>query len=253
MSNQGYYRASQDDLAALSKKLREESPWKEIDILPYESAANQLQTPILPLLKRRLLQRNEALLAALGSASDALTKLDAAWDVAQRRFVRRIEDAEEGDEQERAAAARLRNALLLGGGLAQTRLPFREEVTFGEKQVALARREPLHTDIKTLELSPLVDEIRARTAALAEGLRAVPFQSEKTTRTAQIRIATSRLAEQLERTDDELSMQEEEASDAKTKTQLQSLIGALRKIIPAPELTDKTAARPAPATEPQPK
>jgi hypothetical protein len=253
MPNNGYLRASQDQLITLPKHLEEE-PWKQIDTTPYQDAKDQLNTPLLPLLKLRILRAAEALVKVVLTPSDALTLLDARWDSSQRRLVRRIEDAEESDDPKaREAGTRLRALFLLGNGLAQTQLSLEGEYGHGGKQVALARAKKLPgqvvsaaEDVATLGLEANIREIEQRTFELGEGLRQVSPESPKTSRYAQLRHATSAMVNTLNAAHDELVTQREEANSDETKSELTKLLGVLQALIPDSSLSKKEPKEEAP-------
>jgi hypothetical protein len=246
MANHGYYRVPQDELVALRKRLTEEAPWSEIDIAAFQDAADHLAISALPLLKLRLTRRVDGLVSALGTASNALTRLDASWDLSQRKLLRRIEEAEdEADAALKDAGARLRAALTSGEGLGQTKLSFKEEVAFGEKQVALARapKTPgasvpsLAEDVALLGVGPVIDEIERRTRELSDALKQVPEEAQNTSRYARVRAATASLVDSLNAAHDELEEQIEAAKSPEIRDRLKKLLGVLEGLIPSAPVT----------------
>jgi hypothetical protein len=241
MASHGYHRASLDTLLGLAKRLSEEEPWKAIETAPYEAAADQLSTPVLSLLKMRLAKKHAALVAAVGTASNALTLLDVRWDSAQRKLKRAIEGGEEdADANIKAAAGRLRAVMLLGQGSGQTQLSFREEVTFGERQVALARapKAPgattptISEDLTLLGVLALIDDIELRTRELAEELKRVP-EEQATSRHARIRVATAGVVDALNAAHDELEEQIAAARSPETQDRLRKHLAVLVALLPA--------------------
>jgi hypothetical protein len=110
------------------------------------------------------------LVDALGLGPDRLAA-DQAFDTSQRQLHHKTAlDADDPDPEIRAAAQRVRAALLLGQGTAQTNLSFQEEVDFGLKQLALASRPPLKDDCDRLQLAPLLARIEAATFTLARAI-----------------------------------------------------------------------------------
>jgi hypothetical protein len=247
MPNNGYLRVSQDQFITLPKRLSEE-PWNQVDTAPYESSHDQLRTPILPLLKLRILRNAAGLVKVVSLPSDGLSLLDARWDSGQRRLVRRIEDAEESDDPKlREAASRIRPLFLLGDGLGQTQLSFQEEVAHGEKQVALARNKEssipntpsIAEDVATLGLEANILEIEKQTKDFDAGLKQVSPDSPKTSRYSRLKLATSAVVNALNAAHDELTTQIEEASSAETKSKLTKLLETLQSLIPAAPITKK--------------
>jgi hypothetical protein len=239
MPNNGYLRVSQDQLISLPKRLTED-PWKQVDTTPYEQSQDQLKTPIIPLLKLRILRAVTGLIRVVSTPSDTLSILDDRWDGGQRRLVRRIEDAEDSDEQKlREAATRIRALFLLGDGLGQTKLTYQEEVLHGQKQVALtvAEKPPQQTtpsvaeDVVTLGIEKNIAEIEKQTSEFNAGLKQVSPESTKTSRYAQVRLATSALVNTLNAAHDELATQIEEANSAETKSELAKLLGVLQALL----------------------
>lgn len=240
MAQQPYHRASHDQLAAFLQKLSE-APWKEIDLTPYQDAKDHLSVPVLALLKMRLTKKLNALVSALNIDSSALIKLDFFWDTTQRRLKRRIDDgADDPDPNRKEAARRLTNALLLGDGLAQTKLSLREEVNHGRKQLAQLRAPKeagastpsLSEDAELLELKRVIEEIEKSTSALEEELKRIPDDANNTSRFARVRLAFAECTELLQHADAELEAQLEAASQPETRERLTTLLHSLRALIP---------------------
>ena len=251
MSNYGYYRASQDALAAFRQQL-EEAPWKAIDVTPFLKVEDQLAISILPLIKLRLQKRVDAVISALRTDSGELGRLDAFWDITQRKLNRRIDEgAESPDEPTRAAAARLSAALLLGNGLAQTLLPYEDEVNFGLKQLALLRapkedkaQTSLGEDAALLDLEKVIQEVEQRTKDLAAGLERVPAEATDTSRYNRIKLAVSDCIETLNHAHTALVEQIEGTSNAQTKATLQVLLDSLLSLIPTRPLKKPESSAP---------
>jgi hypothetical protein len=242
MPNHGYYRVSQEGFSTLPQQLKEDL-WGALDISSYEKAPEQIDIPVLPLLKMRLLQKSNALLQAISTSSDALTKLDIRWDFPQRKLASRIKEAEdEEDPHLQEAGARLRKALLKGNGTAQTQLSFDEEVKFGKMQVALSRAPKkegqttptIAEDLKTISVEALIEDIERRTQELEAGLAQVPEEARSTSRFARIKLAMSEMIDELNHSHDELIRQIEAATTPDTKDRLSKLLNALQSLIPAP-------------------
>ncbi len=111
-----------------------------------------------------------ALVSALGLGPDRAAA-EKAWDNDQRQLhFKTALDAGNKDPARSAAANRVRDALLLGEGTAQTQLPLQEEVDFGLKQIALSSASPLSDDCALLGLAPYLDNIRTSTLNLSRAL-----------------------------------------------------------------------------------
>ena len=243
MPNHGYHRASQETLSTLPQTL-EEKPWEEIEIEAYKKVTDELEIPILSLIKRRIKQRGMTLLQAISTDSGELSTLDSRWDSPQRKLASRVREAE-SDEDVRLnnAADRLRPALLRGQGTAQTQLPYEEEVKFGKMQVGLARAPKkegqttptIAEDLETIGATSLIADIEARTQEFEAGLAQVPPEARGTSRFARIKLATSDLIDELNHSHDELQRQIDAASSPETKDRLVKLLAVFQALIPAPQ------------------
>lgn len=93
------------------------------------------------------------------------------WDSTQKRLKALLDAAAvHPDAQVREAAERLRKALLLGAGEAQTKLKYQQEVDFGRQQVELASSSQVAADIALIGLGSVIDDIRDTTEALANAI-----------------------------------------------------------------------------------
>jgi hypothetical protein len=176
MAQASYSSVPKEAVIAFAKEL-EQGRWAEINISQYQSATDHLNIPVLPLLKIRLLRKINEFSQVVGSANSPLQAADERWDAAQRKLEARITLAEQDDNEAIAkAGARLRNALLLGSGLAQTKLSYPEEVAFGHKQINLLRADKAtgstyaspKEDAALLNLSGIINEIEQRTLSLEQ-------------------------------------------------------------------------------------
>jgi hypothetical protein len=149
--------------------------WGAIDTTPY-AGPNQTTTqpffdiPILIAYKLLLIWVIDTLVGVrenTGNAKDA----DQNWDDAQRRLRSMLEMwAAHRDALKREAAARLRKALLLGAGTAQTKLGYHQEVDFGQQQLITVSTGQAAADITLLGLEAAIEDIRQATNALAEAI-----------------------------------------------------------------------------------
>lgn len=119
-----------------------------------------------------------------------LAQLDVDWDAGQRSFNSFTASAEDdADPEVRAAAERVRTAMLGGGGTAQTNLGYDDEVDYGRHQMVLASQEPLAADIKKIGAQKHVKRIAETTEALAKGLGRGPGERRAPTRSKRLREA----------------------------------------------------------------
>ena len=126
---------------------------------------------------------------SLGS-SEALARLDEAWDSAQRALSLTLAAGREHPEPaHRDAAERLQSALLAGSGAEQTTYSYDEEVDFGRHQVAVTSKGALAGDAKKLGLGAYLARVGETTEALAEGLGRAPGQKRAPARSKRMRDA----------------------------------------------------------------
>jgi hypothetical protein len=90
------------------------------------------------------------------------------WDPLQLRLDSETQlHLDRKDPIKKAAATKIREQLVIGGGRGQTKFALEKEVIHGRKQVFVARNE-LAAEIALLELDSLIDEIDEATEELAE-------------------------------------------------------------------------------------
>ena len=154
--------------------------WGEVTVeeIPADQLATVLITaPSVVALKALMVQAIDGLVTALSPDETPLEEADAAWDSVQRQFAFAIAIEEESRySARRAAAAQLRNTLLLGGGTGQTALGYQEEVDFGLKQIRLAEKEAVQKALETTELTSRFNAVRTQTENLAELVRNAPIE-----------------------------------------------------------------------------
>lgn len=173
MARLGYGSISAKAFIAFGVDLKD-GTWAPLDDAPHKLPgggikASALGAPLPVLWKLRLTTSIAALEGAVGS--EAITEVDAAWDSAQRRLhyelLARTEDA---DAAMKAAAARLRGLLLIGGGSGQTALDYDAEVDFGRQQLALAKEAKAAADVALLGLEARLTEAAEATERLAAAI-----------------------------------------------------------------------------------
>jgi hypothetical protein len=171
----------------------EEGAWKDISIKKHDSEemialSPFASTPAAIVWKlsgtwgiRRLVQA-----MSVGNS----VELDNEWDSAQRSFSAGVASEEDHqDPAHRAAAGRIRTALLDGAGTGQTQYDIDKEYDFGKKQLRLAEEKDLAADLKLTGLAPKLERIREATLALGEGTGREPGKNRAKARSLRIRDA----------------------------------------------------------------
>ncbi len=196
MVGYGYSYVTDKGFTAFLRELSE-GPWKPVSIkkydVPDQLPAGLIEAPRPVVWKLRATWAIGALTATNGATTtEALELLDGEWDSAQRSLSFAILGAaEHKDPERRAAAERLRKALLSGNGTAQTLLGYDEEVDFGRHQAEVTTKGPLVADVKAVELGPHLARIHEATEALARGLGREPGQNRAPARSKRVREALS--------------------------------------------------------------
>jgi hypothetical protein len=181
MSHHGYSRVEDMAFIGFQNKLSE-GAWAQVSsvVLVDRSAGADpnamitalMQAPTLVTVKALMLHSVGQLVQALDSKASSVEAVDAAWDSAQRRFSYAL--AEKGESlvpQEREAAHRLRQHLLLGRGTAQTTLPPQKEVDFGHTQFLTAQEPQNKADLQLLGLEGRVAELQDLTLQLERAVQ----------------------------------------------------------------------------------
>lgn len=197
MAGYGYSYVTDRGFTSFTRELSE-GAWKDVSIKKHDSdgdplvaRSSLLDAPLPVVWKLRATWCIRGLAQAMGAATaDDLVTLDAEWDSSQRALnLALLAAAEHREANQRAAAERLRGALLQGGGTAQTLLTYEKEVDFGRAQLDLAGKAPLAADVKATGIKVHLERIREATDALAEGLGRGPGQKRAGTRARRIRDA----------------------------------------------------------------
>lgn len=192
MARNGYGNVDDKGYLSLAGAL-EEGAWKDVSIKKHDSEemiaiSPFASTPAAVVWKLSGTWGIRGLVQAMSVGNTA--DLDKEWDSAQRSFslgVGAEEDHQDADH--RAAAGRIRTALLDGAGTAQTQLDLDKEYDFGHKQLLLAEGKSLAADLKLTGLGPKIERIRAATAALGGGIGRVPGKNRMPARSTRIRDA----------------------------------------------------------------
>ena len=254
MAGHGYGYVLEEGLVAFRKEL-DSGEWGKIDIAPFRmdepTSAVLLDATPKVAWKLALGWSIEKLARVLRTlTADELSNLDQAWDSTERRFHFQVavhEDSE--DETQAAAAGRLRTALLSGAGTAQTVLPWEKEVDFGRKQVKLASEAPLSDDVALLGLEPFIDDISAKTEAMAKALRDSGSTNEP--RSNRIREALTGCRQSFNRVHDDLLWHLEHAAPGAQSDFLNRLLSPMEALLERYPVRSEPV-RPNPTDEPQP-
>lgn len=170
-----------------------EGGWQGIDIQPYDSEemiakAPFVTTPVAVQWKLSGTWGIRTLVRSMSVGNNA--ELDSEWDAAERSFAAGVAAEEDHkDPAHRAAAGRIRTALLSGAGTSQTILELDGEFEFGKQQLVLAEEKALAEDLKLTDLGPKLDRIREATVALGEGIGRAPGKNRAPARWLRIRDA----------------------------------------------------------------
>ncbi len=197
-----YWNVSDKGYASFLTHL-ENAPWAEI---PVPDPSRPLaEAPTVIALKHRLDRAVRGVLAAMGVSNKVLVA-DQEWDRCQTRLNARVAfDENDADPERRAAAGRVRAALLSGGGTGQNALAPDLEVDFGGAQVNQCKEgTPLYADIQRLGYQPLIHDIRAATDALASAVGRNTPGPRPPSRSLQIREAVRAAARAFNAVDDSI-------------------------------------------------
>ena len=257
----GYSNVGDKGYVSFSSAL-EEGGWKDISIKPYDSEGMVIKVPLatMPVGVRWKLAGTWAIRTLVRSMSVGdNAELDSEWDAAERSFSAGV--ASEEDHQEashRAAAGRVRTALLSGAGTQQTMLDLDGEFEFGQKQLVLAEEKGLAADLKLLGLGPKLDRIRAATLALGAGIGRAPGKNRSKARSLRIRDALQGCSGAFNGIHYDLEWAIAHSPSGPDRDKLESMLAPFQALLeryPATAADEATAAPvPAPAaTPPDPK
>ncbi len=259
MAQYGYSHVKEKAYLAFLHELGE-GAWAEVSTKGYDSAqrmlpSNPLEVPRDVAWKLRASWTIATLRDALGASPELLAELDAAWDSTQRKLYHVLGSAsEDKDPEVRAAAERLKGALLEGAGIAQTNLSYDEEVDFGRHQAALMSKGPRAEDVKRLGLGAVRAEIQATTEALARGLGRGPGEQRTGARYKRVRAAARACAAAFNGIHGEIAWFVEHTPQGKARKRLEKMLAPLQALLeryPAPAgegAPEEEAPAPAPVT-----
>ena len=255
MARNGY--SSVDDKGYLSfAGAFEEGAWKDISIKKHDSEDMLASSPFAttPLSVKWKLAGTWAIRTLVQGMSVGNTvDLDNEWDAAQRSFSAGVASEEDHqDPAHRAAAGRVRTALLSGAGTSQTQLDLDKEFDFGKKQLLLAEEKNLAADVKLIGLGPKLDRIRAATLALGEGTGRVPGKNRAKARSARTRDALAECSAAFNGIHDDLVWAIAHTASGPDRDKLEKLLEPFQALLdryPTSPGTAAVEAKAAPAAE----
>lgn len=262
MAGYGYSYVTDKGFTSFTRELSE-GAWKDVSIKKHDgdgdpplAKSSLLDAPLPVVWKLRATWSIRRLTRAMGTATaDDLVKLDAEWDSSQRALnLALLTAAEHREADQRAAAERLRTALLMGGGTSQTLLTYEKEVDFGYAQLDLAGKGPLAADVKTTGVKTHLERVREATDALAVGLGRGPGQKRAATRARRIRDALAACSAAFNAIHDELGWVIEHSEPGEEREQLVALHAPLLALLdrypPRARTTTEEVDEPQGAEEP---
>lgn len=214
-----------------------EGVWKDISIKLYDHPHQKLAPALIddasPVRwKLRATWAIVTLRDALGAGPAVLAQLDGDWDSTQRKLHFILGGAgEDKDPSRRDAAERLRGALLLGNGTAQTLLSWDEEVDFGRQQLALTAEGPLADDARKLGLHAVLQEVEETTAALAHGLGRGSEQRRGVARSVRLRWALAGCAAAFNGIHHEIAWFLDHTEDADAHSRLEQMLAPFQALL----------------------
>ncbi len=250
MTRYGYGYVTEKGFIAFSHDISE-GLWAEIATESYDNEQHTLGKDPLDIprpvaWKLRAVWSIATLRDALGASPEVLAGLDASWDSTQRKLYHTFGSAsEEEDPEIRAAATRLKGALLSGNGTAQTTLSYDEKVDFGRHQVELMTRGALAEDTKKARVSAVRDRIRETTEALAQGIGRGPGDQRSMARAKRIRTALAACASDFNGLHSELAWLIDRTPTGPVRTRLERMLAPFQALLeryPAPAGAPATAA-----------
>jgi hypothetical protein len=259
----GYGNVHETGFVAFAHDIAE-GEWKEVSLAGYDTPERRLppdslQIPPEVAWKLRAAWAIGGLRDALGKSPEVLAELDTDWDGTQRKLYHLIGGAaEDRDPAIRAAAERLRIALLEGNGVAQTNRTYDAEVDFGRRQVELMTNGTLKADVELLGLAGMRDQVHEVTEALARGLGRAPGEQRTGTRRERIRAARTACATAFNGIHSEIAWFLEHTPPGAVRSRIERLLAPFKALLaryPAPAATEQVEteeAEPSPAASPAP-
>jgi hypothetical protein len=257
MAANGYSFVTDHGFGAFAQDL-DQGAWASVDIQPFDTEEGIAKAPLAdaPLVvawKLRVLWGIRALAAAAGT--DVLAELDAEWDSAQRAFHLGVATAEEHKSPVvRAAAGRVRGALLSPSGTAQNALDYEKEVDFGRDQVKRGSAGALAEDVETIGATHHVARIHDATEAFAKALGRDENKGRAPARGRRLRAALVTCSTAFNGVHDEITWAIEHTADQAERARLGALLAPFQALLaryPSPTAA-KAADQGADPTAPTP-
>lgn len=234
MAGNGYSFVSELGFRAFGQEL-EAGPWGQIGIKEHDTDAGIAKAPLAeaPMMvgwKLRVLWGIRSLATAGGP--DLLAEHDTEWDSAQRAFHLGVAAAEEHKNPAvRAAAGRVRAALLAGSGTSQTTLGYELEVDFGRDQVQRAKKSPLAEDIEVIGAGDHITRIDEATKAFAAALGRDKNKGRAPSRARRVRAALVACSAAFNGVHDEIAWAMDHTEDRDERARLEALLAPLQALL----------------------
>ena len=234
MAGNGYSFVTDRGFGAFAQDL-DQGPWASVAIQQYDTEEGMAAAPLAgaPLIiawKLRALWGIRGLAAA--ASADVLGAHDVEWDSAQRALHLGVATAEEHKSPVvRAAAARVRVALLAGGGTAQTGLDFEKEVDFGRDQVKRASSGTLADDIDTIGAKDHVARIHDATEGFAKALGREENKGRAPARSKRLRAAVMACSTAFNGVHDSIAWAIEHTEELHEKARLEALLAPFQALL----------------------
>lgn len=234
MAGYGYSHVNEKGFIAFRTEL-DGGAWQSISVDGFDQESSMAKAPLRDapasvVWKLRALWGIRALMAAVGA--DALATLDMEWDSAQRALNLAVALAEEAKQPEvRAAAGRVKVALLGGGGSNQTQLSYDQEVDYGAQQLELAQQTALAEDVTIVGISAHLQRIGEATAALAKGLGRDEGKARSPSRSRRVRDAVAVCSTAFNGIHEEIAWAIEHTADLEQRADLQALLNPFQQLL----------------------
>jgi len=252
MAGYGYSFVTDKGFVAFTHEL-DKGAWKGVSINKYDTPGSMAKAVLAdaPLIVAWKLRATWGIRALAATANaEALAPLDAEWDSAQRALNLAVATGEEHKKPEhKAAAGRVRAALLSGNGTAQTVLSYDQEVDFGQNQLDLAAKKSLAADVKLLGLGDHLKRIREATDALAKALGRDAAKGRAPARSQRVREALTACSIAFNGIHEEIAWAVQHTSDLDDRARLEKLLAPFERML---ERYPPVAVAPAAEAPPQP-
>lgn len=229
----------------------EEGAWESVQIKKHDNEEMVALSPIasLPVAVFLKLQGTwgiRSLVKAMSVGNNV--ELDQEWDSAQRAFSAGVASEEDHkDPAHRAAAGRIRTALLDGAGTSQTQLDLDKEYDFGMKQLRLAEEKSLAADLKLTGLTSMLGRIQEATVALGEGTGRAPGKNRAPARSLRIRDALQECSAAFNNIHDYLTWAIDHSASGPDRDKLEQMLAPFQALLDRYPATAASAGAASPA------